>query len=146
MNPRTFNGIRPAPQLRVADDVPPLRLLLQPSGMAVGVPRRDSIIGRHSGADVRLPLPDVSRRHCRVVWGGSFWEVIDLQSLNGVWVNNVKVARAELHHGDLLRIGGFIFAVDLADDVDRTERCDGESMQRILHTLPRPEEGRRKAS
>jgi pSer/pThr/pTyr-binding forkhead associated (FHA) protein len=69
------------------------------------------ILGRHSRADVRLPLPDVSRRHCRFVWADGAWQVIDLQSLNGVYVNDQRVTQATLHAGDTVRIGGFSFVV-----------------------------------
>ena len=71
------------------------------------------VLGRHSEADVRLPLPDVSRRHCRFVFSAGHWRVIDLGSLNGIYVNGEPVQQAELHHSDTLRIGGFVFEVDL---------------------------------
>ena len=96
-------------------DVAPLRLRLRPGTFAVEVTRSGTVLGRHSSADVRLPLPDVSRRHCRFVYQGGHWEVIDLDSLNGIYVNEALVPRAELHPGDTLRIGGFIFDVELRD-------------------------------
>jgi pSer/pThr/pTyr-binding forkhead associated (FHA) protein len=91
----------------------PLRLLLQPSGAAIEVDRSDSIVGRHSEADVRLPLPDVSRRHCRLSFVEGCWQVIDLNSLNGTHVNGEAVLQAPLEPGDLLRVGGFTFAVEV---------------------------------
>jgi pSer/pThr/pTyr-binding forkhead associated (FHA) protein len=107
------------PQLRLHDGQPerfaPLRLVLQPSGMALEVSRPVVIIGRHSEADVRLPLPDVSRRHCKLVFGEAGWEIIDLNSLNGVRVNTERVMKAPLSHGDMVQIGGFTFAVDLSE-------------------------------
>jgi pSer/pThr/pTyr-binding forkhead associated (FHA) protein len=108
-----------SPQLRLHEGQPerfaPLRLVLQPSGMAIDVGRPVVIIGRHSEADVRLPLPDVSRRHCQLVFGEAGWEIIDLNSLNGVRVNTERVLRAFLAHGDMVQIGGFTFAVDLSE-------------------------------
>jgi predicted component of type VI protein secretion system len=94
-------------------EVVPLRLCLRPGRFAVEVTRSGMIFGRHSTADVRLPLPDVSRRHCRFEYEDGRWQVIDLDSLNGIFVNNVLVERAELHDRDTLRIGGFVFDVDL---------------------------------
>lgn len=93
----------------------PLRLVLQPSGMALEVGRPVVVIGRHSEADVRLPLPDVSRRHCKLVFGEGGWEVVDLNSLNGVRVNGERIMKAPLAHGDMMQIGGFTFAVDLSE-------------------------------
>lgn len=92
----------------------PLRLILQPSGMVLELKQPDMLIGRHSEADIRLPLPDVSRRHCRFLWVEGKWQVIDLKSLNGVYVNDHLVPQAVLRHGDMVRIGGFTFLVDLA--------------------------------
>jgi pSer/pThr/pTyr-binding forkhead associated (FHA) protein len=91
----------------------PLRLVLEQSGAMVELHRVDNLIGRHSEADVRLPLPDVSRRHCRFVWQAGHWQVLDLHSLNGIFVNDQPVPQATLHQGDRVRIGGFTFIVDL---------------------------------
>ena len=44
-------------------------------------------------------------------------ELIDLNSLNGVFVNNKRVTQVDLHHGDRIRIGGFTFQADLANAV-----------------------------
>ena len=41
------------------------------------------------------------------------WHVRDLSSMNGVYVNDVRVQEAILNHHDKLRIGGFAFRVDL---------------------------------
>ncbi len=95
-------------------DFLPLRLVLQPTGVVVELTHQDMIVGRHSDADVRLPLPDVSRRHCRFLFGNGNWVVMDLNSLNGVFVNEEPVGQATLKQGDRVRIGGYIFAVDLS--------------------------------
>jgi pSer/pThr/pTyr-binding forkhead associated (FHA) protein len=91
----------------------PLRLVLQPAGPAVVLRRPVNLVGRHSEADVRLIPPDVSRRHCRIVFEEGHWEVVDLQSLNGIYVNGYRVSRAVLHHTDRIRIGGCTLEVDL---------------------------------
>ena len=81
--------------------------------MTVELRRPDMVLGRHSSADVRLPLPDVSRRHCRFAYQSNDWQVVDLQSLNGVYVNGERVEQAVLHDGDSLGIGGFHFKVEI---------------------------------
>lgn len=97
-------------------DFVPMRLILQPTGATIDLSRPDMIVGRHSEADVRLPLPDVSRRHCRFVFGHGNWVVMDLNSLNGIYVNDEPVGQATLKQGDRLRVGGFVFVVDLSRD------------------------------
>ena len=91
----------------------PLRLRLRPGPFSVELTRSGLVLGRHSTADVRLPLPDVSRRHCSFIHEDGRWQVVDLGSLNGVFVNDVLVQQAELHDRDTLRIGGFVFDVEL---------------------------------
>src|SRR5262249_44518746 len=106
---------RPLPDAAAdaADAFVPLWLVLQPSGTRVELARPEVVVGRHRDADIRLPLPDVSRRHCRFTFAAGGWQVEDLCSLNGVHVNGVPVRQAALRQGDLVRIGGFTFAVDL---------------------------------
>jgi pSer/pThr/pTyr-binding forkhead associated (FHA) protein len=89
----------------------PLRLILLPSGMTVDLTQPEVIVGRHSDADVRLPLPDVSRRHCRFVWRDGTWRVFDMNSLNGIFVNDERVTERVVRNGDAVRIGGFTFRV-----------------------------------
>ncbi len=114
-------------------DFVPLRLVLQPSGAVIEVNRPDMLVGRHTEADIRLPLPDVSRRHCRLVCTEGCWQVIDLNSLNGVQVNGEQVLQAPLEQGDLLRIASFTFAVDLTGKASGTDSAG--HVRSILDTL-----------
>lgn len=91
----------------------PLRLVLQPSGRLTEITQPDVTVGRHSTSDVCLRLPDISRRHCRFVFSDNHWHVFDLQSLNGVFVNGVRIDRAQLRQRDTIRIGSLLFEVDL---------------------------------
>lgn len=143
--PDETTGPRLAPE---AGELAPLRLVLQPTGAVLEVTRPDVVVGRHSLADVRLALPDVSRRHCRMVHAGGKWEVIDLKSLNGLWVNDQAVEQAALNHGDMLRIGGFTFIVDLSKPVAVADPKSGV-LRSIFSALPPvddEQEPRRRAS
>src|SRR5262245_16447510 len=72
----------------------PLKLMLVPSSMTVELTKPDQLMGRHSSADIRLPLADVSRKHCQFFFADAGWRVRDLDSLNGVFVNNQRVREA----------------------------------------------------
>src|SRR6185437_13972961 len=72
----------------------PLRLTLEPSGLIVEVTQANTLVGRHHEANLRLPLPDVSRQHCRLLFENNAWRVRDLKSLNGVYINDVRVQEA----------------------------------------------------
>jgi predicted component of type VI protein secretion system len=124
-------------------NVPPLRLRLRPGRFAVELTRDGQVFGRHTSADVRLPLPDVSRRHCRFDCAAGRWHVIDLDSLNGVFVNDALVRRAELRDGDVLRLGGFVFDVAYGAG-DQTVALDeplADVIRSIAGALPPADEG-----
>jgi pSer/pThr/pTyr-binding forkhead associated (FHA) protein len=126
----------------------PLRLLLQPGGLCVEMSQPEMIVGRHSSADVRLALPDVSRRHCRFVFGDGHWEVEDLGSLNGVFVNGARLQEAVLSHGDTIRIGSLTFSVDLRVEAQTLPLPERPSHAAILRSIVDvlPDGKRRKAS
>ena len=113
-------------------DFVPLRLVMEPGGLALELKYSDLVVGRHSGADLRLPLPDVSRRHCRLVFLSGRWHVQDLKSLNGIYVNDELMSEAVLQNGDRLRIGGFIFNVELPDGAEGSESL----LRRLIQDLP----------
>jgi pSer/pThr/pTyr-binding forkhead associated (FHA) protein len=128
-----------------ADGVPPLRLVLQPTGMAVELTKLDQVVGRHMSADLRLPLPDVSRHHCRFVYADCCWQVFDLNSLNGVIVNQQRVEHAVLHHGDSVRLGGFTFQVELTAATVSLPRASERILRSIADALE-PTQAKRQAS
>ena len=58
------------------------------------------------GADVALEDDEVSRRHAMIRLDGDGLVIDDLGSLNGTWVNGVRIAKARpLAVGDTIRIG-----------------------------------------
>lgn len=105
---------QPTFDAHVPEDFVPLRLALLPGGMAVELTKAEVTLGRHSNSDVRLALPDVSRRHCRFIFVDANWHVIDLNSLNGTFVNGERVQQVQLKNNDRLRIGGFTFEISIA--------------------------------
>jgi two-component system, cell cycle response regulator len=92
----------------------PLRLRREATGEIVEFGRDTAVIGRHSEADLRLVDPDVSRRHCRVGVVDGMWRIVDLASTNGIYLNGVRLAGANLYPGDRLRIGSIEFIVERA--------------------------------
>jgi pSer/pThr/pTyr-binding forkhead associated (FHA) protein len=62
-------------------------------------------VGRAARADFILDVALVSRLHCRLTAGDDQLEVVDLESTNGTFVNDKRVAKAKLAKGDRLRIG-----------------------------------------
>ncbi len=58
---------------------------------------------------VRIPGTFVSRTHARLARAHDTWELADLASSNGTFVNGVRVARAVLADGDVFECGRTLF-------------------------------------
>ncbi len=84
------------------------------------VTRDISVIGRREDCDLRIPLGDVSRKHCRMIMDGQNIRVEDLGSSNGTYRNGERIQQTELQAGDTLQVGPVVFVVQVdgtpADD------------------------------
>jgi pSer/pThr/pTyr-binding forkhead associated (FHA) protein len=70
------------------------------------------VLGRQA-ADLVIEDPQVSRRHASVWPGGDALEIEDHGSLNGTWVNGVRVSgTTRLVPGDQVRLGDTTFQVE----------------------------------
>jgi pSer/pThr/pTyr-binding forkhead associated (FHA) protein len=96
-------------------------------------------IGRGLIADVRLEDPHVSRRHAIIAIRGDgpgAVRLLDDRSSGGTFVNGVEVTVAELHDGDIVRVGRVTFRyTEVA--VERT-RPRGLSRIPLSARRPRP--------
>lgn len=64
-------------------------------------------VGRHPNSDIFLEDATVSRRHVEFHCGEGEFRVVDVDSLNGTYLNRQPVRSAVLAHGDEIRIGNF---------------------------------------
>ncbi|HZT84064.1 MAG TPA: DUF3662 and FHA domain-containing protein [Gaiellaceae bacterium] len=64
-----------------------------------------TLIGRSKECDIRIPDPNVSRRHAEIRRGDDGYELVDLDSTNGVEVRGKRVKRLELRDGTRFTIG-----------------------------------------
>ncbi len=90
------------------------------------------VIGR-GGSGIALSDPTVSRRHAELhlVVGG--WQLSDLNSVNGTFLNGVRVAKPmRLKHGDQIRVGStlMVYAGD-----ESVQQYAGAGIPRDLVTL-----------
>ena len=77
-------------------------------------------IGRATECEIRTDDAMVSRNHARIAWGGGGYVVEDLQSANGVYFQEQRVASHLLKHGDAVRCGSlWLRFVDLASEMPR---------------------------
>src|ERR1700690_510538 len=73
-------------------------------------------IGRSPDNDLPVDNPAVSNYHARVYVEAGRLVVEDLDSLNGTFVNDLRVERATLHDGDSIWVGKHHIKVDASGD------------------------------
>ena len=90
-----------------------VKLKLRDGGRKLRLHGTSFCVGRAPQCELFVDGPRVSRRHARLVLEGTAWFVEDLDSVNGVFLNDRKVEYAQLHPGDILEFGvrGPVFEV-----------------------------------
>jgi Nif-specific regulatory protein len=75
------------------------------------------VIGRDTNATLCIADASVSRRHSQIEKDNTQFVILDLESLNGTFINDVPVKRRELQDGDRVRIGNsqFLFLMHEGD-------------------------------
>jgi sigma-B regulation protein RsbU (phosphoserine phosphatase) len=69
--------------------------------------RRLTLIGRDQACDIVVNVPTVSSRHAMIVNSGTAYDIEDLDSLNGTFVNRQRISqRTRLMPGDRIEIFG----------------------------------------
>lgn len=68
------------------------------------------ILGRNESANIVLDDVTVSRNHAKITRLHSTWEIADLKSLNGTYVNQSRVEKIQLQAGDELQVGKYRFS------------------------------------
>jgi pSer/pThr/pTyr-binding forkhead associated (FHA) protein len=77
------------------------------------LPRAVTLIGRREDCDLRIPLGEVSRKHCRFIIDNDMLRLEDLGSSNGTYHNGVRVREAIIQPGDAVRVGPVTFVVQI---------------------------------
>jgi DNA-binding NtrC family response regulator len=116
------------------------------AGQAFPLARRTAIVGRSSGADVRLSDPTVSSFHFEIAAAPGGVRVVDLESANGTWFSGARVERAVLPSGALIGAGQSVLRLDVdapfaaeASDVPSFGALRGQSrpMRELFSMLER---------
>ncbi|MDB9822157.1 FHA domain-containing protein [Deltaproteobacteria bacterium] len=66
----------------------------------------EAIIGRIPDCEIQLLVENVSRKHARIIYRNEEYQVEDLGSTNGIYVNGIKVEKCILREHDIIEIGG----------------------------------------
>jgi len=108
-------------------------------------------LGRDNSNAVQLHDNEVSRRHAELRSVPNGYEIVDLGSANGTYVNDHAVDRSALRHGDKVQVGQTVMMFqdggtaaqrDLRSRVDLLARSSPDDHSAILRSIPSGEGSR----
>jgi diguanylate cyclase (GGDEF)-like protein len=88
-------------------------VLIYPPGPDMGkrfpMETDEIVVGRGSDCDIQIDRDSVSRRHARFCRTDHGWDVEDLGSTNGSYINDMPIDRSPLRDADFVKVGAAIF-------------------------------------
>lgn len=94
------------------------------------------IIGSDSSCGLRLFDPSVSPRHARIESRGDAWMIRDLQSAQGLFINDTRVTEAPLTDLDRIQIGDVVLLFRVGDEEKNRLASKNLEWNRQLERLP----------
>jgi len=93
------------------------------------------LIGRQLNSDLKFADKTISSEHARIVKRTGYYEIEDLDSSNGTFVNDTRVSNARLRTGDVIAFNKIKFKFFNPFEVERTEISDGESFRESMKSF-----------
>ena len=100
-------------------------------------------IGREKGNDITVEDHEASRRHAEIRKQNDIYSLADLNSSNGTFLNNCRIAEAELKSGDRIQIGRTLFLYSHGEgghlppaNVEIVGTESGDDGSRIIAAVP----------
>jgi adenylate cyclase len=75
--------------------------------------KKQLLVGRRESCDIVLRFANVSAHHCQMMNEGGYWYVRDLQSRNGIKINDVRIQeQRRIDPGDIISIAKHKYRVE----------------------------------
>lgn len=104
-----------------ANRVPSCLVRIHPAGLSgshIPLGREAVTFGRSHESSIEISDDFISRNHATIEVRGADYLLRDLGSMNGTFVNDLRIVEKRLAPGDQIRIGTHIFKFLSADDVE----------------------------
>ena len=85
------------------------------SSEAIKLRRDATIFGREKG-DIVIDDHEISSTHCQIQNISGVYHIFDMNSTNGTFLNNERIVKAKLAHGDIITFGQTNFRFQLEDE------------------------------
>src|SRR5437773_305257 len=96
---------------------PAIHALLGPlKGTSITLTEEDLTIGRDRSSQLAISDLHLSRKHCVIKKEADEYQLLDLSSMNGVFVNTIPIRERILKHGDRIEFGASMFVFLSQDD------------------------------
>jgi tetratricopeptide (TPR) repeat protein len=116
----TSKDTGPLPQPTI--DIEPTAILMRSGTREKVFLSLDSItIGRDAKNDIVVTDQNISRAHAKFLRSGNSYEIENMAKSGGTWVNDERITKRKLRHGDVIRLGDVEFRFDLVDGEEPKE-------------------------
>lgn len=134
---------------------------LIPKGGGDPIPllKKSLMLGRRESCDICLRFANISSNHCQLTVNGGYWFIKDMNSRNGIKVNNNRTVEKRLDPGDLISIAKHQYEIryspqdlgavgpppaDTLDDVLGKSLMSRAGLETKLRSTPEPATGTRR--
>ena len=107
------------------------------NGIDYTIEGNEFLIGRHFDCDLVLKEKTVSSKHAKIIKKENYFEIEDLDSSNGTFVNKKKITKQKLRTEDIISFDKFDFRFINPNEVPRTIISTGEDFKRPDQTIHR---------
>ena len=78
------------------------------------------MLGRDASCELSFAEGSISRRHARLIYKNGDWQLVDMESRNGLFFNEARVPSCTLHGGEEVRLGKLClrFHLDSGEDYE----------------------------
>ena len=99
----------------------------------------ETTLGRGSDCEIQVDDQHASRQHAAIHFFDGGYQIKDLDSSNGTFVNDKRITSLPLSEGDKIQIGDSILRVRLEQDLDATiiQKISPQSTSTASVTIPR---------
>jgi len=95
------------------------------------------VVGRDTSCQVCIEHPSISRQHCQFSLNGEGTLVVkDMDSMNGIYVDDVRVKHSALMPGQVLQIGALELHVEFTTEGDPMPKISAKPRGSVNATQP----------
>lgn len=113
-----YDGTKPPSHTDMDQEIEPIHIKIitkEGDHSEVQFAKQELIIGRISSSDISLPKNNVSKRHAKLSYHKGDWELKDLGSTNGTFLNGLRIDKIhKLSPNDQFIIGDFLLQIAFA--------------------------------